>query len=188
MVAIRSPRRQKLDERLRIHSSREARASRARRRCRARRFRLRRHRHFLHQLQLEQWQVLHWPCTLLGLHSLVHSLTAESPRTVELHGTPPSSPSSSDLQAARRAVWAACRPQRRRVRQRVVRRGAVRWGRAPGRAAYVRLRSSRARGENEREEVGRAAYVRLRPALSPACLRGDTWCVDASLWGVDESL
>ena len=71
-----------------------------------------------------------------------------------------------------------------------VRRGR---GRAAGRAAYVRLRSSRARGENEREEVGRAAYVRLRPALSPVCLKGDTWCVDASLggaapWGTDESL
>ena len=105
------------DTRCRIHSSREARASRARRRRRARRFRLRRHRHFLHQLQLEQWQVLHWPCTLLGLHSLVHSLTVESPRTVELHGTPPKSPRSSNLQAVRRAMWAACRPQRRRVVQ-----------------------------------------------------------------------
>jgi hypothetical protein len=107
------------DTRCRIHSSREARASRARRRRRARRFRLRRHRHFLHQLQLEQWQVLHWPCTLLGLHSLVHSLTVESPRTVELHGTPPKSPRSSNLQAVRRAMWAACRPHRRRVVRRV---------------------------------------------------------------------
>jgi len=118
-----------------IHSSSVARACRARlsarRRRRARRFRLRRHRHFWHQLQLEQWQVLHWPCTLLGLHSLVHSFTLESPRTLELHGTPAESPSSL--------------------------------------RSNVRLRSSRARGENEREEVGRAAYVRLRPALSPAC-------------------
>ena len=36
------------------------------------------------------------------------------------------------------------------------------------------------------------AYVRLRPALSPACLTGETWCMEASLcgvpWGVDESL
>lgn len=116
----------------RIHSSGVARACcarlSARRRRLARRFRLRRHRHFWHQLQLEQWQVLHWPCTLLGLHSLVHSFTVESPRTLELHGTPPESPSSlrSNLPGARRAVLrAACRARRRRVaRQAGQRRGA----------------------------------------------------------------
>ena len=121
----------------RIHSSREARAPRARRRCRARRIRLRRHRHFLHQLQLEQWQVLHWPCTLLGLHSLVHSLTVESPRTVELHGTPPKLPRSSNLQAVRRNVGGmqTAAAARGAVLRRVGVRPGVRRGRAAGRAA-----------------------------------------------------